>query len=263
MPRSLTNSQIDQLGSRLRRGDPVTEEDFVRLQDLRSEYDAPMGEVERILRDELSLKATSRLKTTNTIIDKLARQTTRLSKMQDIAGLRIVSDMTLAVQDELVKALQIRFPNAEVIDRRLRPSHGYRAVHVVPDVDGFPVEIQVRTSTQDAWAQGFEKLSDQIGRGIRYGQPPDDPEAMHGQLSRVEVVRVWMVLSRNSAAWEETSNDLAVAELRLKTRRPDRQLPAELAGRLEQLQNQLAEILAETQALVGRMSGREPGDGER
>lgn len=113
-----------------------------------------MGEVERILRDELSLKATSRLKTTNTIIDKLARQTTRLSKMQDIAGLRIVSDMTLTLQDELVKALQDGFPNAEVVDRRLRPSHGYRAVHFVPDVDGFPVEIQVRTA---GWQRSLQR----------------------------------------------------------------------------------------------------------
>lgn len=262
MPRSVTNSQIDQLGTRLRRGDPVTEDDFVRLQDLRSEYDAPMGEVERILRDELGLKATSRLKTTNTIIDKLARQTTRLSKMQDIAGLRIVSDMTLTGQDELVKALQERFPNAEVVDRRLHPSHGYRAVHVIPEVDGFPVEIQVRTSTQDAWAQGFEKLSDQIGRGIRYGQPPDDPDAMYGQLARTEVVRVWIDLSRHSAAWEATFADLAIAEARLQALEPDKRLPAELAARLETLRNELAEILGETQALVERMSGRQPRNGE-
>jgi len=126
----MSNSQIDQLGVRLRRGDPVAEEDFVQLQQLRSEYDAPMSTVERILRDHLAIKATSRLKTANTIIDKLRRQTTRLSKMQDIAGLRIVRGMTLTAQDEVVNAIAGRFAGAQVVDRRSKPSHGYRAVRV-------------------------------------------------------------------------------------------------------------------------------------
>jgi hypothetical protein len=37
--------------------------------------------------------------------------------------------------------------------------------------DGFPVEIQVRTRLQHEWAELFEKLADQLGRGIRYGEP--------------------------------------------------------------------------------------------
>lgn len=85
---------------------------------------------------------------------------------------------------------------------------------------------------------------------------------LHGQLSRAEVVEVWMTLSRQSAALEETFRDLAFAEGRLKALQPDKPLPAELAGRLEQLRNRLAAVHAETQALVERMSGRLPGNGE-
>lgn len=261
MPRSMSNSQVDQLGVRLRRGDPIAEEDFVRLQQLRSEYDAPMGSVERILRDDLAIKATSRLKTANTIIDKLRRQTTRLSKMQDIAGLRIVRGMTLAVQDEVVNAIAGRLPGAQVVDRRSKPNQGYRAVHLVVEVDGLPVEIQVRTDTQDAWAQGFEKLSDQIGRGIRYGDPPDRPGETHSALTRAETVIEWMALSDDSAEWERSFNDLAFAEGALEGL-GDAPVPAELAARLETARLRLDEILGRTRARVERMSGFRLGNGD-
>ncbi len=58
--------------------------------------------------------------------------------------------------------------------------NGYRAVHVIVFPDGIPVEIQVRTRWQHEWAELYEKLADQVGRGIRYGEPPlslfDDAE---------------------------------------------------------------------------------------
>ena len=36
-----------------------------------------------------------------------------------------------------------------------------------------PIEVQVRTEWQHEWAEFFEKLADRIGRGIRYGEPPE------------------------------------------------------------------------------------------
>jgi ppGpp synthetase/RelA/SpoT-type nucleotidyltranferase len=41
----------------------------------------------------------------------------------------------------------------DIDDRREKPSHGYRAVHVIPRVDAHSIEIQVRTPLQDIWAQ--------------------------------------------------------------------------------------------------------------
>jgi hypothetical protein len=167
-----TNSRINKLGEQLRREDPPGEQAFAQLQEFRLRYDEPMRQVESILRNELHVEATSRLKTSNTIIEKLRREKTRLHTMQDIAGLRIVRDMTLTEQDALVNLLCAKLPESKIVDRRLKPSFGYRAVHVIVTLDGLPVEIQVRTLLQHYWAQSVEKLADELGRGLRYGEKP-------------------------------------------------------------------------------------------
>lgn len=115
-----------------------------------------------------------RLKTPTTIIDKLIREKTRLSAMQDIAGVRVVVDGTLNQQDEAVQLALDRF-GGTVVDRRSAPTHGYRAVHLITEVDGFRVEIQIRTLLQNLWAQITERVGDVVGRGVRYGVLPDNP----------------------------------------------------------------------------------------
>lgn len=74
----------------------------------------------------------------------------------------------------MVASLLDVFPGAKIIDRRSKPSHGYRAVHLVPLVLGLAVEVQVRTRLQDLWAQAFERVADKAGRGIRYGVVPPE-----------------------------------------------------------------------------------------
>ncbi|HME70270.1 MAG TPA: RelA/SpoT domain-containing protein [Myxococcota bacterium] len=195
MPRSFTVSKINALGDRLRHAAHPTESDLQMLQQVRLDYDPALYKVQQLLRSQLGLQVTSRLKTVGTIVDKLKRERTRLSRMQDIAGVRIVTDMTLTEQDAQVASIQGRFPGSEVIDRRERPSYGYRAVHVIVTVDGCPVEIQVRTQKQDRWAQILEKIADDWGRQIRYGGEPTDPEALVGQRSRREALEMIMNVS--------------------------------------------------------------------
>ena len=128
--------------------------------------------------------------------------------MQDIAGVRIVRRMHTADQDDLVKSIERLFPGSQVIDRRIRPSHGYRAVHIVPIVDDCPVEIQVRTALQDAWAQMLEKLGDSIGREIRYGEL--STEAIPG--SSQDAIRTLVTqLMEMSEEFSETEELLARA----------------------------------------------------
>lgn len=177
MPPSLSTNQIDELGRRLRKGNP-TPDDLKALQQLRREHDPALQEAERRV-SEMGLEPTSRLKTPGTIIDKLVRAKTRLSKMQDLAGLRVVEDMDRREQDKIVERVVRAFPECEtkIVDRRTAPSNGYRAVHVVVRIDEFWVEIQVRTALQDMWAQVFDQLSDRYGREIRYGHKPSSKGA--------------------------------------------------------------------------------------
>jgi Region found in RelA / SpoT proteins len=104
----------------------------------------------------------------------------RLSRVQDLAGARIVvSDR--GEQDHVRERICGHFTAAghdcRVRDRRIDPSHGYRAVHVIVHFGGIPVEIQIRTELQDSRAQIVERLGDQWGRGLRYGTGPEMPGA--------------------------------------------------------------------------------------
>lgn len=87
-----------------------------------------------------------------------------------------------------------------VKDRRTTPSHGYRAAHVIVFPEDIPVEIQIRTTSQDKWAQIAESLGDRWGRGLRYGAGPDEPdspaEAPFGpSLTRAQAVELWTRMS--------------------------------------------------------------------
>ncbi len=204
----MTISQIRALGDRLRGKAAARVDDLALLQRLRSDYDAPLARAERIVREDLGLRATSRLKTVQTIIEKLVREKTRLSEMQDIAGLRIVDDLTLAQQDEIAARIAEAFPGSVINDRRWKPSFGYRAVHLIVEVDECLVEIQVRTRLQDPWAQTMEALADAWGRQIRYGLPPDGQAEplteADSRPTRSEVVETFVELSQAIALHEGT-----------------------------------------------------------
>lgn len=183
-----SKSQIDKLGERLRAVYPPELSDLKLLQNVRAEYEPALRRVEAIVRRVLpGTTVLSRLKTTNTIVEKLRREaTTRLSAMQDLAGARVVTDSTLREQDTIVALLAGEFEKPRLVDRRESPSSGYRAVHLIAQVDGKPIEIQVRTRLQNRWAQAMEMLGDIAGRDIRYGGQAR--EVLVGDRAAAEVV---------------------------------------------------------------------------
>lgn len=75
-------------------------------------------------------------------------------------------------QDRLLEDLEALFPQLSVIDRREKPSHGYRAVHVIVECGGRMVEIQVRTELQHLWAAWSEALAGALDQSIKYGGGP-------------------------------------------------------------------------------------------
>jgi putative GTP pyrophosphokinase len=168
MEREISKTQIDRLGDRLRKGN-ITDSDLRLLDEYRRSFSASYGVVAGAIRHQLELEPTGRpAKSTTSIADKLLRESIRLSQIQDIAGCRlIVSD--LVEQDRVIASLTRLFPHCTVIDRREKPSHGYRAVHIVVKVDEKGVEIQVRTKLQQLWAEFSEKLSDLVNPTIKYG----------------------------------------------------------------------------------------------
>jgi len=164
----LSKSQLDRLGDRLRKGE-IRQEDQRLLDSFRRSFSDSYEVVFRRIRSELGLEPTGRpQKTATSIIEKLRRQSIRLSQIQDIAGCRIVVPDLLG-QDEIVERLKTLFANADVDDRRDQPSHGYRAVHVIVETSGKLIEVQVRTSLQHTWAELSEKLSDEFESSIKYG----------------------------------------------------------------------------------------------
>jgi ppGpp synthetase/RelA/SpoT-type nucleotidyltranferase len=192
----------------------VSDEDLTLLEQLLTAHGGVLTTVQLRLAKELDLPVTSRTKTTGTLVEKLQRSPTMaLSRMQDIAGARLVVEMNWTEQDQLVARIVELFPGADVKDRRAEPSYGYRAVHVIVEVDQRFVEIQVRTTLQDLWAQVFERLADRWGRGIRYGELPIDPDAeVGGGRTRREIVEWLMRQSELLHALENLADDFAKDE---------------------------------------------------
>jgi hypothetical protein len=71
----MTKSQINKLGEKLRKSIELDSDTLLLLQQFRASYDEPMLRAQAHLQ-EMGLEATARLKTTNTIIEKLRRERT-------------------------------------------------------------------------------------------------------------------------------------------------------------------------------------------
>jgi ppGpp synthetase/RelA/SpoT-type nucleotidyltranferase len=166
--RQVTKTQIDRLGERLRKGS-VSEEDVRLLDNYRRSYADAYETVVGSIRKILVLEPTGRpAKSTISISEKLRRESIRLTQIQDIAGCRLIgSDIT--EQERVVESLRRLFDDLTIVDRRERPSYGYRAVHLIVTCCGKLVEVQVRTSLQHLWAELSEKLSDVMDPSIKYG----------------------------------------------------------------------------------------------
>ena len=167
MKTELTKTQIDRLGDCLRKD--VCEADLKILDSYRKSFGSVYGNVIKVLQGNLKLEPTGRpAKSTTSIVDKLHRESIRLSQLQDIAGCRIVVK-NIQEQDYVVSLIRDAFPSVVLVDRRIKPNFGYRAVHLIVKSEGKLVEIQVRTTLQHEWADLSEKFSDKIDPSIKCG----------------------------------------------------------------------------------------------
>lgn len=164
----ISKSKIDRLGNRLRQGD-INEDDLRLLDEYRRSFNNVYEIVVGTIRQKLGLEPTGRpAKSTISITEKLQRESIRLTQMQDVAGCRLIVP-AIAEQEQIVASILELVPHSTIVDRREKPSHGYRAVHVVVLIDQRSVEIQVRTGLQQVWAESSEKLADLVDPAIKYG----------------------------------------------------------------------------------------------
>jgi len=178
----ISKTQIDQLGNRLR-NTSLNEADLSILDDYRKSFGIAYEEVVRVIRKKVKLEPTGRpAKSTTAIIEKLRRESVRLSQVQDIAGCRVVVS-NIRKQNDAVKKFKKFFPSASIIDRRIDPSYGYRAVHIVIKNDGKIIEVQIRTELQHDWADLSEKLSDKFDPSIKYGGGNEEIQKLLYDLS--------------------------------------------------------------------------------
>jgi putative GTP pyrophosphokinase len=166
----VSKTQIDRLGDRLKVG-PHSESDLRSLDEFRRSFGAAYEAVVGTIRQRGHLPTGRPAKSTVSIVEKLRRESIRLSQIQDIAGCRVVIG-NIDEQDQFVGWLVAEFPAVCIIDRRHMPSHGYRAVHAVVTIVAKSIEIQVRTTLQHLWAEVSEKSSDVLDPTIKYGGGP-------------------------------------------------------------------------------------------
>jgi len=217
MPLSVTKGELNRLGDRLIATDSIAEADLEALAAVLADYQQVLERVKALLSDMGFASAAARVKTTGTLRDKLRRSPgMRLSRMQDLAGARVVVadvERQNEATDTICKSLEYEGCPCRVVDRRENPSFGYRAVHVVTHVDSMPVEIQIRTELQNTWAQIFERLGDQWGRGIRYGEDPESPDVTvrSGELriARRQAIGILMQLSETIGMFEQARAEVA------------------------------------------------------
>lgn len=169
-----SGKQIQKAGSKLRRhfrGDCLLTEDelaetVAKVSVWRTSFARPLVTANNCVRGYLrslgiSAPVTQRLKRMSTILEKLSDREKSLSldRMRDIGGCRAVVDSLDEVYALADKIEQTR-PCTERIDyvAHPRPS-GYRAVHVIAEYAGRPIEVQIRTEPQHKWALMVEERS--------------------------------------------------------------------------------------------------------
>jgi GTP pyrophosphokinase len=129
------------------------------------------------------IEVTQRLKRMITLIDKLAREEGNVTQMHDIGGVRAVLPTLrhiYAVRRRLLKSWTI----VRVRDYIAEPKiDGYRALHVIVQRRGYPIEVQLRTVAQDVWANIVEEQSRKSGIRFKFGAGSADARSAFVALS--------------------------------------------------------------------------------
>ena len=165
----VSRSQVRRAGERLRRDEPPTEADRQIYSDYRDTFAEPLREV--AFADGAPLQ--SRLKRFETVVEKLRRSTSDLSRLEDIAGCRVVLP-TMIEERQVLDRIRGAWEVMRERDYQTAPRDGYRALHIVVRAEGRAVEVQVRTLWEDMLANASEALANNLDPEIKYGGGPSE-----------------------------------------------------------------------------------------
>lgn len=183
-----SRSSLDRAGDTLREWarsgavlwSPAEQEAEALLERYRHEFEVPLTKVGMALRSMVAttgdpVLVAQRLKRRPRIVEKLVRYPTmEVSRMQDIAGCRAELIDLEAVDLVRRRIERAGWSIAHEDDYNASPkATGYRAVHLVVIRDATPVEIQLRTTWQQAWAAAVERVDLRYGLALKDGHGPE------------------------------------------------------------------------------------------
>ena len=160
------------------------------LSNWRAIHNYPINTFQATLRNKLKsidnqALVAQRLKRIPSIIEKLRRfHTMKLSRMQDIGGLRAVVKDSPKVQLLYENYKKTPFQHRLVSEHNYidKPkASGYRSIHLVyrynnprvPDYNGLLIELQLRTRKQHAWATAVETMGIFLDYALKSSVGPD------------------------------------------------------------------------------------------
>lgn len=172
----VSKNELDRIGDRIYEG-TYTKKDLSILSDYRAEHSKILKSFNDTLKGKLKAmySYSQRLKRLPSIISKIKRfKDMRLSRMQDLAGIRVILNNLKDVEDfkNIVKNELYKAPNNKnnfvfvrekdyIKDPKI---DGYRSVHQVykykgnmyKNLNGYFLELQIRTKLQHQWATALE-----------------------------------------------------------------------------------------------------------
>lgn len=174
MLKNLTKSHIDRIGNTLRSEPPTTdkyESAILELNRWRESHGAIMDEYfdlcSNMTRNIKDTTVAQRLKRLPTILDKVQRYPDmNLSRMQDIAGVRVITKDVNDIQSIQEKLQAHGLKACKDYIANPKPT-GYRGRHLIFEHSQMLVEVQLRTKLQHLWATSVETMDMYLGTSFK------------------------------------------------------------------------------------------------
>lgn len=157
----------------------INHHDLSIVQEWRGKHLSPMIKlkdfvVEKMQESQIDCEFVSaRLKMITTILDKVKTgRHKKVSTMQDLGGVRVVFHN----QEDLYKLHTIlleckTFKIVRTKDYIKEPKEtGYRGIHIIYNVDGYSIELQLRTIGQHIWATTVETVGWYLKQDLKSGK---------------------------------------------------------------------------------------------